>query len=1066
MRITIRRWVCLLMAVCMLLTVPVSVSAATTLPDSIYLTQEGRYTCTLAAAAMMVRARFYLNGNDRWDEVTESSLRPIAWADGVGLRWDFTYKLGDDRVTVANEGVYGMSIAELKAVLDTHPEGIVLYCGDQPHAVFATDYEGDVFYCADPASAYSGERIPLEDSWIGYHYGSQSTILRNVTAYWYVSDHTGSDDPVPVCNCSEAYAGEYICDVEDYLNIRAGHGTEYEILGRIPAGATVTVTKANSTWAHVTYEGISGYVSMGFLRRNVTELEITKQPENVTAFLGDMASIHVEAKGDGLTYQWQYCTWGSKTWRDTTVSGNTTDTITMEATTGRNGCRYRCVITDVYGNSVTSEPAELTVEETETVCSCSAKYAGEYVCTAGDYMNIRAGHGTKYEVLGRIPAGALVVVTKASGDGDDDWAHVIYDGISGYASMEYLELRKTELKILEQPEDVATRVGDSVSFRVGAQGDGLQYQWQWKPAGSDIWQDATVSGSDTDAINLTVSGSENGNQYRCVITDTYGEVIISDAATLTVEKTELEIIKQPENVTAVLGDTASIHVEAKGDGLTYQWQYCVWGAHTWRDTTVSGNTTDTITMEATAGRNGCRYRCVITDAYGNSVTSEPAELTVEEPCDCTEDWAGEYVCMARDILNIRAGHGTEYDIVGIIPAGATVTVTKSDGDWAHVIYEGISGYVSMGYLQRWENKLKIVDQPTDAIGVVGQSVSFGVHAVGEGLTYQWQWNDGSGWKNSSNGTEASLSVVAASHRNGYLYRCVIMDVNGNSAVTEAVTLTVAENIRIDIQPKAQAKQLGETAVFTVKATGEGLTYQWQWNDGSGWKNSSNGTEASLSVVAASHRNGYQYRCVITDAYGNTLTTDVATLKVKQPEALAIIKQPEDQNTVIGGTAVFAVEAQGDGLTYQWQWSDGSGWKNSSNGNAAILSVVGASHRNGYQYRCKITDASGNVVYSEPATLTIGSSATLEITKQPENVTAALGSTVSFHVEATGEGLTYQWQWKAGNTSTWRDTTVSGNTTDTITLEATAARNGYQYRCVITDANGNKVYSDEAKLTVK
>ena len=293
-----------------------------------------------------------------------------------------------------------------------------------------------------------------------------------------------------------------------------------------------------------------------------------------------------------------------------------------------------------------------------------------------------------------------------------------------------------------------------------------------------------------------------------------------------------------------------------------------------------------------------------------------------------------------------------------------------------------------------------------------------------------------------------------------------MDVNGNSAVTEAVTLTVAENIRIDIQPKAQAKQLGETAVFTVKATGEGLTYQWQWNDGSGWKNSSNGTEASLSVVAASHRNGYQYRCVITDAYGNTLTTDVATLNVKQPEALAIIKQPEDQNTVIGGTAVFAVEATGDGLTYQWQWSDGSGWKNSSNGNAAILSVVGASHRNGYQYRCKITDASGNVVYSEPATLTIGSSATLEITKQPENVTAALGSTVSFHVEATGEGLTYQWQWKAGNTSTWRDTTVSGNTTDTITLEATAARNGYQYRCVITDANGNKVYSDEAKLTVK
>lgn len=69
-------------------------------------------------------------------------------------------------------------------------------------------------------------------------------------------------------------------------------------------------------------------------------------------------------------------------------------------------------------------------------------------------------------------------------------------------------------------------------------------------------------------------------------------------------------------------------------------------------------------------------------------------------CECTDSYAGEYKCITENYpLNIRAGHGSSYKKIGEIPKGATVTVTMSDGDWAHVIYDDITGFASMEYLQ-------------------------------------------------------------------------------------------------------------------------------------------------------------------------------------------------------------------------------------------------------------------------------------------------------------------------------------------------------------------------------
>ena len=173
-------------------------SAATELPDSIYVKQEGSRTCTLAATTMMLRSRMYLSGNSAWVSIAESDVRKVAWHSSYGLYWNFTYSINGNSMNVSHESVSGISISALKSVLDAHPEGIVLYCKSKPHGVFLTDYEGDTFYCADPAGSYSGKRIPLADSLLGDYYGGQAKALRAVTAYWYISSYQITGDQYTV----------------------------------------------------------------------------------------------------------------------------------------------------------------------------------------------------------------------------------------------------------------------------------------------------------------------------------------------------------------------------------------------------------------------------------------------------------------------------------------------------------------------------------------------------------------------------------------------------------------------------------------------------------------------------------------------------------------------------------------------------------------------------------------------------------------------------------------------------------------------------------------------------
>ena len=364
----------------------------------------------------------------------------------------------------------------------------------------------------------------------------------------------------------------------------------------------------------------------------------------------------------------------------------------------------------------------------------------------------------------------------------------------------------------------------------------------------------------------------------------------------------------------------------------------------------------------------------------------------------------------------------------------------------------------------------IVTQPKALNKMIGEVAYFTVETVGYGLTYQWQCStdDGATWHNNgfSTAKSSTLEVTVTEVRDGYRYRCVVTGANGQKKTSNAAKLTVG--VGITSQPVNVTKFIGDTAYFAVKATGvTSLSYQWQSSTDGGktWNNNgfSTAKTATLEVLVTAARDGYQYRCVVTGANGQKMTSNAAALTT----GVKITSQPADSVKPIGDTAYFTVKATGvTSLSYQWQSSadGGSTWNNNgfSTAKTASLEVYVKEARNGYIYRCVVTGANGQTAISNAAKLNVG----VNITSQPVDSVKTIGDTANFTVKATGvTALKYQWQSSADGGATWNNNGFSTAKTATLEVYVTEARNGYMYRCVVTGANGRKTMSSAAKLTV-
>lgn len=358
----------------------------------------------------------------------------------------------------------------------------------------------------------------------------------------------------------------------------------------------------------------------------------------------------------------------------------------------------------------------------------------------------------------------------------------------------------------------------------------------------------------------------------------------------------------------------------------------------------------------------------------------------------------------------------------------------------------------------------VVQSPDSITACVGDPVTFSVMAIGAGLSYQWQLDNGNGFSNLSNSgiysnvTTSSLTISGVTaNMSSYQYRCIVSGTCLPSATSSSATLTVNPVPVITSQPMDQTVCAGNGLSFSVTAT-NALSYQWQVNTGSGFYNLNNNypysnvTSATLSVSAGqSYMNNYSYRCLISGCFNS----DAAILTVNT--APNITSQPTSKIECVGGNLTFNLSATGTNLTYQWKVNTGNGiFTNLTNGgmysnvNTAILSISGiTSSMTGYQYQCVITGVCPSPVTSYNAILTVQTP--FALTSQPMDETVCANSSASFNVGVTGSGVTYIWQ--KNQSGFWSTVTnvypYSGATTNTLMISsASLSMNGYMYRCIV------------------
>ena len=347
-----------------------------------------------------------------------------------------------------------------------------------------------------------------------------------------------------------------------------------------------------------------------------------------------------------------------------------------------------------------------------------------------------------------------------------------------------------------------------------------------------------------------------------------------------------------------------------------------------------------------------------------------------------------------------------------------------------------------------------------------QPLTLSVKATGSGLKYQWYFKKTSQsafsvWNGHTHATE---TCTPNDTWNGIRLYCRVTDGGGNKINSDEATVTLASALAITTQPTSKTVTLGESVTLSLKATGEGLTYQWYYKKkgASSFTLWSGRTHAIETVTPNATWDGIQLYCIVKDGSGNTKQSNTITVTVKTVPV--ITTQPTNKTVNLGDSLTLSLKATGEGLTYQWYFrkkgqSDFSVWNGHTK---ATETCTPNATWDGIQLYCVVRNSAGNTTKSNTITVTV--KIVPVITTQPTNQTVTAGNSITLSLKASGTGLTYQWYFKkAGQTSfsVW-----NGRTHASETVSPNSTWNGIQLYCVVTDSAGKTAQSSTITVTVK
>ncbi|WP_353422807.1 immunoglobulin domain-containing protein [Christensenella massiliensis] len=512
------------------------------------------------------------------------------------------------------------------------------------------------------------------------------------------------------------------------------------------------------------------------------QVEVTSEPEDGTQVV-DGASVTLTAEitmnpESSRSIQW-YVIKQDETGKDLAaeaVSGATGEELVLDPVTAEmNGWKYYCVVINtgysdpLEGSSkespitlnvrakdgrieIVSNPKSAEVLEGENVMFTIDAAAENGAALSYEWQRSATEKGTYRKVAGSQNAPELTI-SNVTSDYAGYYRCVVTSGsgeesktaTSAVAQLTVNE-RSADPTVTPKYETTTTVFeGDPVTLEVEAEitnGDAIAYQWEVKIGGTGSW--TPIVGANSAAYTIAADDVQNGNQYRCVVTnadDAEANKAGEDntVTTLSLQHRELipEIVAQPENVTVKQGDEANLKLEIQiapveeGSTAVYEVQAQRWDP-TKTDDTGWINISTARTVDATTNADGKILVNIGTSYFNN--------------------WLGTYGTGSYRFQVTTKTSGTE----------TTANGESILSDVAYVTYKR-------------DHYPQITAQPQNTTVSVGGSATFSVEATVEPaarLSYQWY----KGSEPIKDATEASYTVKdAAVEMDGAKYYCVVQN---------------------------------------------------------------------------------------------------------------------------------------------------------------------------------------------------------------------------------------------------------------------------------------------------
>ncbi len=380
-------------------------------------------------------------------------------------------------------------------------------------------------------------------------------------------------------------------------------------------------------------------------------------------------------------------------------------------------------------------------------------------------------------------------------------------------------------------------------------------------------------------------------------------------------------------------------------------------------------------------------------------------------------------------------------------------------------------------------------QPVDAIWCANQNISFSVGNPVSTVSYQWQVSSDGGVSFSNvsnsaiyNGSNTSTLTIAGAPNSfiGNLYQVVIAGCGGQFTSNPA-EITADQIINITQQPENLEQCENIPTTLTV-ASPEASNFQWQEFIAGVWVNLTdninlgiNGTQTPVlnlsgPAVSAGSR---VYRCLLmADCSANLYSNEVTIINNPEP---SIINQAIEQSACLGSNASFSFNANGLGLTYQWQMSTDGGNSFIAITNAGQFSQVNTdsliitgvtSNLNNVSFQCTIIGTCGSPLLTAPVNLNVQNPPAF--TQQPSNVQSCVGNLVQF-VSSASDSEIWEWEYSIDGGITFQNVPsvnpFNGTNDSILYINGVSANmQDWIFRVKVSGC-GQEVFSSNATLTL-